>query len=81
LTTGIFAGIAARAAAEDEAEGITDITPYWRTLKSKGELNEKYPEGLEGHAVRLEKEGHIIEPDRKGRPKKVKDFEKSLVEV
>ena len=60
---------------------MTDITPYWRTLKSKGELNEKYPGGLEGQMVRLQKEGHIIEPDRKGRPKKVKDFEKSLVEV
>jgi alkylated DNA nucleotide flippase Atl1 len=60
---------------------MTDITPYWRTLKSKGELNEKYPGGLEGQTVRLQKEGHIVEHDRKGRPKKVKDFEKSLVEV
>ena len=81
MTTGIFAGIAARAAAEDEAAGVENITPYWRTLKSKGELNVKYPEGLEGQAARLEQEGHIIEHDRKGQPKKVKDFEKSLVEV
>ncbi|MFC1947564.1 hypothetical protein ACFLXY_06575 [Chloroflexota bacterium] len=57
------------------------MTPYWRTLKSKGELNEKYPGGLEGQAERLVKEGHAIESDRKGKPKKVKDFEKSLVEV
>jgi hypothetical protein len=50
-------------------------------LKSKGEINEKYPGGLEGQAVRLGKEGHEIMPDRKGRLKKVKDFEKRLVEV
>jgi hypothetical protein len=29
----------------------------------------------------LRKEGHIILPDRTGKPKKVKDFEKALVEV
>ncbi|MBN2240095.1 MAG: MGMT family protein [Dehalococcoidales bacterium] len=81
MTTGIFAGIAARAAAEDEAEGREDITPYWRTLKSKGEINEKYPGGLEEQAARLEAEGHTIELNRKGLPKKVKDYEKSLVEV
>lgn len=81
MTTGIFAGIAARAAAEDEAEGIKDVTPYWRTLKSKGELNEKYPGGLEGQAARLEKEGHTIELNKNGKPKKVKDYKKSLVEV
>ena len=43
LTTGIFANIAARAAEEAAAEGKQDTTPYWRTLKSEGELNEKYP--------------------------------------
>jgi hypothetical protein len=81
ITTGIFAGIAARAAAEDAAEGRQDITPYWRTLKSKGELNEKYPGGVEDQSVRLEKEGHVIELDKKQKPKKVKDFEKSLAEL
>jgi hypothetical protein len=81
LTTGIFAGIAARAAAEDEAAGKTDITPYWRTLKSKGEFNEKYPSGLEYQAARLEKEGHIIEKAKNGKPRKVKDYEKSLYKV
>jgi hypothetical protein len=81
ITTGIFAGIAARAAEEDAAEGKTDITPWWRTLKSKGELNEKYPGGLEAQAAFLKKEGHTILPDKSGKPKKVRDFEKSLVEV
>lgn len=62
-------------------EGKTGITPYWRTIKSKGELNEKYPGGAEAQAARLEKEGHIIELGRNNKPKKVKDFEKALVEV
>src|SRR5436190_1427349 len=34
ITTGIFAWIAAHAAEEAAAAGETDITPYWRTLKS-----------------------------------------------
>lgn len=32
-------------------------------------------------SVKLKAEGHTIEPDRDGKPKKVKDFEKALVEV
>src|SRR5687767_6223387 len=46
ITTGIFAWIAAHAADEAEAEGAQRITPYWRTLKAKGELNPKYPGGI-----------------------------------
>jgi alkylated DNA nucleotide flippase Atl1 len=79
ITTGIFAGIAARAAEEMADEGEEDITPYWRTLKSKGELNPKYPGGVEAQAVRLREEGHTIETGRDGKPRKVKDFEKALV--
>ena len=81
LTTGIFANIAARAAEEAAAEGRKDITPYWRTLKSKGELNEKYPGGVEAQAAHLKEEGHTIEPGKGKKPPKVKDFEKALVEV
>ncbi len=81
MTTGIFAHIAARAAEEAAAEGKKDITPYWRTLKSKGELNEKYPGGLEAQATHLEEEGHIIELGKGKKPPQVKDFEKALVEV
>ena len=47
ITTGIFAWIAAHAADEAEQEGKSRITPYWRTLKSGGELNPKYPGGIE----------------------------------
>ena len=81
LTTGIFIGIAARAAEEAIAEGKKNITPYWRTLKSKGELSEKYPGGVEAQAAHLSKEGHTIEPGKGKKPPKVKDFEKALVEV
>ena len=79
LTTGIFANIAARAAEEAVAEGTTDITPYWRTLKSKGELNEKYPGGVESQVAHLIAEGHTI--DRRRKTPRVQDFEKALMEV
>ncbi|MFH0847089.1 MAG: hypothetical protein V1894_03395 [Chloroflexota bacterium] len=78
MTTGIFAGIAARAAEEAAEAGETDITPYWRTLKSGGDLNEKYPGGVEAQAQRLRKEGHDIELGKSGKPRRVKDFEKYL---
>jgi len=81
LTTGIFAWVAAHAAEEAAAEGKKNITPYWRTLKSRGELNEKYPGGVEAQAARLREEGHIIEPGKGKKPPEVKDFEKALVEV
>lgn len=81
ITTGIFCNIAARAAAEDANEGRKEITPYWWTLKSKGELNEKYPGGVEAQTGRLQAEGHTIEPGRGKQPPKVKDFEKALVEL
>lgn len=58
LTTGIFAWIAAHAAAEAAAEGRKRITPYWRTLKSGGELNPKYPGGIAGLRAQLAAEGH-----------------------
>jgi len=79
LTTGIFAWIAANAAAEAAAEGKKDITPYWRTLKSGGEFNEKYPGGTEAQAARLREEGHTIEAGKGKKPPRVKDFEKALV--
>ncbi len=81
ITTGIFAWIAAHAAAEEAAEGKRDITPYWRTLKSDGELNPKYPGGVEAQRVRLVAEGHIVEPGKGKKPPKVKDFGKHLVRL
>jgi len=60
LTTGIFAWLAANAAAEAVADGARNVTPYWRTLKTGGELNSKYPGGIADQKVRLEAEGHQI---------------------
>jgi hypothetical protein len=81
ITSGIFAWTAAHAAEEDAADGKKNITPYWRTLKSTGELNEKYPGGIESQAKRLKEEGHVIEPGKGKKAPKVKDFEKKLVEL
>jgi hypothetical protein len=65
ITTGIFAWIAAHAADEAEQEGKTRITPYWRTLKSGGELNPKYPGGIDNIKARLQAEGHTVVQKRK----------------
>jgi alkylated DNA nucleotide flippase Atl1 len=60
ITTGIFAWIAAHAAAEASANGEKITTPYWRTLKVGGELNAKYPGGIEQLKQLLEAEGHRV---------------------
>ncbi len=78
MTTGIFAWVSAHAAEEDASEGKKDITPYWRTLKTGGELNEKYPGGVESQASRLADEGHVILQSKNGKPRKVKEYEKAL---
>lgn len=76
LVTGIFINIAAHTAEEDKSKGKKNITPYWRVLKKGGILNEKYPGGEKAQALKLKKEGHVIE--QKGKKLKVKDFEKKL---
>lgn len=60
IVTGIFCWIAAHAAAEAEEQGTQRTTPWWRTLKAGGELNPKYPGGLERQRTLLEAEGHTI---------------------
>jgi hypothetical protein len=77
ITTGLFASLAAGAAAEDEAQGKKRITPYWRTLKVGGELNARYPGGIEGQKERLKEEGHKI--ISRGNRCFVKDYERALV--
>jgi hypothetical protein len=77
ITTGIFSWIAAHAADEAAQEGAKRITPYWRTLKSGGELNPKYPGGIPELGKRLRSEGHTIV--QRGKRTLVADFEKSLV--
>lgn len=62
------------------SEGRNDVTPYWRTLRAGGMLNAKYPGGVERQADILKSEGHTIDLDLHGRPKRVRDFESKLVE-
>jgi hypothetical protein len=78
MTTGIFAWIAAHAAEEAESEGRSRVTPYWRTLKSGGELNPKYPGGIKNLRARLAAEGHRVV--KKGSRYFVTDYERALVE-
>ncbi|PKM60048.1 MAG: methylated DNA-protein cysteine methyltransferase [Firmicutes bacterium HGW-Firmicutes-4] len=75
LTAGIFINIVANASEERNV----DETPYWRTLKKDGELNEKYPGGIDGQKARLEMEGHTV--IQKGKRYFVKDFEDKLADL
>lgn len=79
ITTGIFAWIAAHAADEATVAGRKNTTPYWRTLKTGGELNAKYPGGVEVLKKLLEAEGHSVVP--KGKRWLVEDYEAKLVAV
>ena len=79
ITAGIFARIAAGAADEQRQAGREDITPYWRTLKSGGVINPKYPGGVDGQKTLLEREGHEV--IQKGKRYVVVDYEKSLVNL
>lgn len=56
ITAGIFVSIAAWASYQRSE----NLTPYWRTLKANGELNPKYPGGVEAQKEELEAEGHTI---------------------
>lgn len=76
ITAGIFVSIAAWASYQRNGE---DETPYWRTLKANGELNPKYPGGVDAQKEKLESEGHeIITRGRKNIRYYVKDYELSL---
>ena len=78
ITAGIFVSIAAWASYQRNI----DETPYWRTLKANGELNPKYPGGVEAQKKFLESEGHtIIQKGRTNIRYYVKDYEKYLYDV
>lgn len=75
ITAGIFVSIAAWASHQRPE----DKTPWWRTLKADGELNPKYPGGVEEQKKRLEQEGHtIIQRGRTNIRYYVRDYESSL---
>ena len=78
FTAGIFVSIAAWASYQRSE----DETPYWRTLKANGELNAKYPGGIEAQKEKLEAEGHtIIQKGRKNIRYYVKDYESVLFDL
>jgi len=82
LTSGIFAWIVANAAEEMREKGELkdeEVTPWWRTLKSGGILNEKFPSGPDMQKKLLEDEGHKV--IQKGKKWQIEDFEKKLVDV
>ena len=60
IVTGIFVWITAYAAEEELKEGKKRVTPYWRTLKSNGIINAKYPGGIVAQKKILKLEGHTI---------------------
>lgn len=75
ITAGIFVSIAAWASEQREE----DKTPWWRTLKAGGELNPKYPGGVEAQKERLEAEGHtVVRRGRKNLRYFVADYEQAL---
>ncbi|MFX1491499.1 MAG: methylated DNA-protein cysteine methyltransferase, partial [Promethearchaeota archaeon] len=54
--------------------------PFWRTIKNNGELNPKYPGGVERQKTLLEDEGYtIFQKGKKHIRYIVKDFERFLV--
>ena len=77
LTTGIFINIVAHAAKESIDKGDKDITPYWRTLKTDGFLNPKFPGGEKSQKKLLENEGFNIL--QKGKKFYVENYENFLL--
>lgn len=75
ITAGVFISIAAWAS----YQRTQDKTPFWRTLKANGELNAKYPGGVEAQRALLEAEGHtVIQKGRTNIRYFVKDYKKAL---
>ena len=78
LTAGIFISLAAQASNEREDNKI----PYWRTLKTDGELNPKYPLGIEYQKNMLERENHTFYTrGRKNIRYFVEDYEDKLYDL
>lgn len=75
MTAGIFVQIVAWASYQRSE----NQTPFWRVLKSDGELNPKFPEGISLQKKLLQKEGFtIIEKGKATKKYYVKDYENYL---
>ena len=75
LTAGIFMNICANAAVERDDNSF----PWWRTFKANGELNEKFPGGIEKQRLYLEQEGFNI--IQKGKRYIVSDYIDKLWDI
>ena len=59
-----------------------DRIPFWRTLKQDGELNPKYPGGIEYQKEKLSSEGHTFKTKgRKNIRYFVEDYENKLYDL
>ena len=76
LTTGIFIMTIANAVEEMKSEGKRNGTPYWRTIKADGSLNDKFPGGAAAQKKRLEKEGFRVL--QKGKRHWVEDYQNHI---
>ena len=77
LTTGIFINICANASAT-----LNNNIPYWRVLKSNGELNPKFPNAFDEQISLLENEGFtILKRGKKNIKYIVKDYNKYLESI
>lgn len=78
ITAGAFVSIAAWAS----FQRTENETPYWRTLKTDGELNPKYPMNVLKQKEILEAEGHtIIKRGRKNIRYYVENYENALYQL
>jgi alkylated DNA nucleotide flippase Atl1 len=66
-------------AKKDAQDGKKNITPYWRTLKSDGKINLKYPGGIPYQKKKLINENHKI--TKRGKNHFVENFENKLVKL
>ena len=70
---------ASKEAADKKENSQLARIPFWRTLKSNGFLNEKYPGGPEAHKKLLEKEGFKI--ISRGKKYQVAEYKKYIAQV
>ena len=76
MTAGIFINTVAHASKERDGN---DPTPFFRTLRKNGELNEKYPDGYDEQKLLLEMEGHTV--IQKGKRYFVLDYVDALWDI
>lgn len=69
--------VTTRKALQSVARESNKQVAYWRMIKKNGELIADFPDGVEGHAALLRKEGFTIEA--KGKVPRVKAFAEHLV--